>query len=229
MGHTRTIRALLEHDPSLALMPSHFGQLPFTYTVMFGQLHAFEVLVRTQPTVMARILAQQYTDGTGYGLAATATHTVGDTRTLRAVLDAGCDVDVRGPVRSPILRIMYTVMDLVAKCSRKSSPVVEAFAYGSRCTALHSAAYYSNVGAVDALVAAGAYIDTRCHARRMTPLMLAALGGHESCCQRLLQVPWTVHMHIRMHMHMHIRMHMYRAHAPCTCTVHMHRAVRTPE
>ena len=86
-----------------------------------------------------------------------------------------------------MLRAMYSTMDLVALLSKRASPVVEAFTYGSRCSALHSAAYYSNLGAVDALVSARADVNSQVHYRRMTPLMLAALGGHQQCCMRLIE------------------------------------------
>jgi ankyrin repeat protein len=187
-GRTASIDALLAHDAALSTRRTNFGQLPGTYTIQFGQLKAFEHLMRTQGKQMEEgILVPKYCDGTGYSLAASAVHTVGDVFTLKEVIERGCDLNVRGKVESGMLRTMYSVMDLVCILSKRASPVVEAFTYGSRCSALHSAAYYSNLGAVDALVTAGANVNSQVHYRKMTPLMLAALGGHQQCCLRLLE------------------------------------------
>ena len=68
----------------------------------------------------------------------------------------------------------------------RPNPFFEFWSYSCRCTPLHCAVYNANLSAVEALLELGADVDSRLHVHQMTPLHLAAQGGHTLIAQRLL-------------------------------------------
>ena len=52
---------------------------------------------------------------------------------------------------------------------------------------MHAACFNGNLGAVDYLISHGADINTQLQLLGRTPLMLAAIGGHEAICARLVE------------------------------------------
>ena len=130
----------------------------------------------------------------GAGLCLYAVNHIGDTRVLKMVLDKGYDPNGdltarwtkikeqrKGPARFIFLYLFRFVTD------RQRSPLglMDKFVNGMDCSALHAAAFSGNLGAINMLLAYGAR-QTQMHARKMTPMHCAALGGHESCIDALL-------------------------------------------
>ena len=70
---------------------------------------------------------------------------------------------------------------------RKRPPAIfDSFSLLTRCTALHTAAFNGNLGAVRLLLKRGADPASTNHSHGMTPLHLAAAGGHEAIVPVLL-------------------------------------------
>ena len=85
--------------------------------------------------------------------------------------------------------------DLAAKLRpiKKLPKILFLFAHVVRSTALHWASYYGKLGAVNLFLERGAWPDSTNH-RGMTPLHLAAIGGHDDVCIRLLAAGATPSM-----------------------------------
>ena len=60
------------------------------------------------------------------------------------------------------------------------------FAYTTRTTPLHRAAYFAALPALSFLLEHGAPVSSTANPKGMTPLHLAVIGGHEDVCARLL-------------------------------------------
>ena len=85
----------------------------------------------------------------------------------------------------PVINAIYSLSDLACKLMRPN-PFFEFWSYSCRCSPLHCAVYNANLPAVEALLELGADVDSRLHVHKMTPLHLAAQGGHTIIAQRLL-------------------------------------------
>ena len=84
------------------------------------------------------------------------------------------------------LRVIFLLSDLACRLSHPT-PFFEFWSYSCRCTPLHAAVYNANLPAVVALLEMGADVDSRRHRFKLTPLHLAAQGGHDAIAQHLLE------------------------------------------
>ena len=123
----------------------------------------------------------------------------GDAKVVELVLDAGHDPN--GDIsekwtnrREWIPALFFRVIGRVATFlhDRQRSPLgmFEHFANldGTfRASPLHMACFTGNLGAVNLLLSRGAKADSTMQCRRMSPMHLAAMGGHESCIDALLR------------------------------------------
>ena len=82
----------------------------------------------------------------------------------------------------PKIKVLYAVADAVCALSnclgKAPSAVMHRFAYCSRCTPLHYAAYFGNIGGVEFLIAHGADVASTTHPYKMNPGQLAEMQGH---------------------------------------------------
>lgn len=108
----------------------------------------------------------------------------------RLCIEAGCDVNGVGEPDMPKVKILYAVADAMCKvreCLGKApDSTMHRFSYCSRCTPLHYAAYFGNLGGVEFLIAHGDNVNSTAHPYRMTPLQLAEMQGHATVAQRLV-------------------------------------------
>jgi hypothetical protein len=84
-------------------------------------------------------------------------------------------------------KILTRLMDWKVRFQRRwRAGFPTQIAYGSRCTALHIAAFLGHFGALEMLLERSAEVNSAAHAHGMTPLHLAALSGHNAICTQLI-------------------------------------------
>ena len=157
-------------------------------SVFGGRSNVFEWMTATDPEEAKRWLGPPASSGDSFGLslAAHVINQVGDVDLLRSVVRAGCDVNAAALKGShPQINMIYTLSDLACWLTRPS-PFFEFWSYSCRCSPLHCAVYNANLTAVEALLELKADVNSRVHVHKMTPLHLAAQGGHTLIAQRLL-------------------------------------------
>ena len=84
----------------------------------------------------------------------------------------------------PVVRIVDFIAWL--RPIAKLPDVVIFFSFVTRTTALHAAAYYGMLPHVDLLLERGADVNSTANPKGMTPLILAAMAGHDDVVARLL-------------------------------------------
>ena len=84
--------------------------------------------------------------------------------------------------------LIIRIVDFIAwlRPIAKLSDAFVLFAYVLRSTALHAAAYFGNLPAANLLLERGADVNSTANPKGMTPLILAAIGGHDDVVARLL-------------------------------------------
>ena len=189
-GNIKNCEALVRHSPSLLKRAaSKFGGMtPMVVSVFGGRSNVFEWMTATDPEEAKRWLGPPASSGDSFGLslAAHVINQVGDVDLLRSVVRAGCDVNAAALKGShPQINMIYTLSDLACWLTRPS-PFFEFWSYSCRCSPLHCAVYNANLTAVEALLELKADVNSRVHVHKMTPLHLAAQGGHTLIAQRLL-------------------------------------------
>lgn len=190
IGCMGNIRALLAHDPSLALEPNRDGIWAIAEVILCGRERAFETLCAEYPSMMRSLLDGGHA-GTrsGFGLCSALVGITGDPITLRKVAEAGCDVDLIASKKamSTTLRLVQSVSQQWLRCSLRTPPlIVQTLALTINATAMHVSAWWGNLGSINVLIDAGATVDAH-NEFHMTPLHLASMCGHEAIVARLLE------------------------------------------
>ena len=196
-GHVGNLDALLKHAPPQLLRQQigDFGDFsPMTFSVFGGRAHVFEWMMAKHkalgtPEEVAKWLGPPSLSGDAFGISL-ATHVVnqvGDLETLKAVVRAGGDIHGATICRggNKTVRTIFLLSDLACLLSHPT-PFFEFWSYSCRCTPLHAAVYNANLPAVVSLLEMGADVDSRRHRFKLTPLQLAAQGGHDAIAQHLL-------------------------------------------
>ena len=108
---------------------------------------------------------------------------------LKMFMDAGGRVDDYAPkvTQGPIVKRVRTA-DVAARRRpmAKLPDLLFVFAYTTRSTPLHRAAYFAALPALSFLLEHGAPVNSTANPKGMTPLHLAVIGGHADVCARLL-------------------------------------------
>ena len=198
-GRPANADALLRHDPSLTTHTSTMLGMqifyPFSYILFMGQLSTFEQLQHAQPAAVKEFLDRgRAGPHLGLSTAAVCVLCSGNVELLKRVLASGVDVNWVGiDCQDPTTmgKIGIKVMDLFIKFQRTGrmpSAFMQYFVYaGPRASSpLHIASFTGNLGAVQVLLEHKADVHSTKHAYQMTPLHLAAMGGHELVVDALL-------------------------------------------
>lgn len=125
-------------------------------------------------------------------IAGQAVYHVGSVETLRMVLDAGADPNGFPEGARPnkalpwIFRVVGYFMRRRALSSRDPSDMADMVGLTDGASPLHIACQRGNMGAVRLLIERGAKLDSTNAPGGTTPLMLAAMRGHTSIVQELL-------------------------------------------
>ena len=173
--------------------PPNFGVM-----VMFaeyGHVDGLKAFAAAHPADWARVFQQPPPGKPHLGLSI-ITHSVnvgGDVDMLMWLCDQakahGCDgpnfrIATTDKKALKLIGIFKTVLCLM----RRPPMIVMSFL---NClfsaSPMHAACFNGNLGAVDYLISHGADINTQLQLLGRTPLMLAAIGGHESICARLVE------------------------------------------
>lgn len=199
-GHVGNIDVLLAHDETLFDMPHAFGAKPAAMTLFYGQRLAFEHLCISYPHLMVPYVTGNTAGPTDLnGLCTYAVRLIGDVPTLQAAIDAGAAVNHVEPrlgLYAPMNRVLAIAADALVALSVRKPPsrFAQCNSYaGTRMSALHVAAFVGNLGAVEALITAGADVASTKHPYGMAPLHLASMEGHEQAVRRLLRAKASPH------------------------------------
>ena len=100
------------------------------------------------------------------------------------ILDAGEPVDLFPKVTTGKMKPVYATTDLVARLTpiKQLPEIVLIFSYVTRCTSLHTAAFFGNLQAIELLIERGADVNSTASPKGMTPLILASIAGRDDAC-----------------------------------------------
>lgn len=122
----------------------------------------------------------------GHSMCALAVLDVGDIDTLRAVIDAGYDVNVTNQPKKLAAIAAIEACQVLCKLRKVPSILVDGMANVPGATSLFIAAYLGNPGAVQVLLDAKADPEVaNCYGRG--PLIAAAMRGHSAVVQQLMR------------------------------------------
>ena len=129
--------------------------------------------------------------GMGHGAVAQLSLFHGSGDVYDVVMDTGlpfCDPNIWSEVRSVMMKTLFRACDLLVRVRRYDPGFATMMSYGSRCAAIHVAAYQGNLGVLEKLIERKVDINSTEHHWKMTPLHLAVISGHEAICARLVSL-----------------------------------------
>ncbi len=213
-GLTGAVEELLAHDPSLAHAANRHGSTPIKYAIAAGQVGIVDYFREHHPRLLE--LDLQRADGLGFSGLLIGVAASDDVQMLETTLGAGSTLQ-RGlglwSMRRFIRRKVFAA-DVVSRLRRPNS-TLDFFAYATRCTPLHIAAYLGDLAAV-AFFVDEMEVDTnsKMHPKGMTPIHLAAMGNHRQIVRKLLvkgadlnihcNRGWLPYRYARMRNHDHL-------------------------
>jgi ankyrin repeat protein len=191
-GNAEGVRALMRHDATLADEPGYIGARPFFQIWATGHPAMFATLRHEYPRQLeatVRTLDTARLGGFGlnaYAIANNAAHR----ELLGATLDLGEPIDRYTPKVTGFFKPVIALMSLAAgmRPIHKLPEFVFVLSHLFRSSAIHFAAYFGNVPALELLIERGADIHSTASPKTMTPLILGAIGGHDDVCERLLEL-----------------------------------------
>ena len=190
-GNIEGVKALMRHDPTLSEVIDNIGMPPLGWAFVCCHVKLVSWLRDEYPRQFEdTVRLVDMTRHNGYSLITAAIGIdTAHVAMLKMFVDAGGRVDSYAPevTKGPFAKIIRTV-DKVARRRpmAKLSDVVFVFAYTTRSTPLHRAAYFAALPALSFLLEHGAPVNSTANPKGMTPLHLAVIGGHEDVCALLL-------------------------------------------
>ena len=186
-GNVTGIRALCAHDSTLADVRNGHGELPFTLAACFtGQPRMLETLRDEFPKQFDAMITTHDVGGCcGRSLCSSALgNGSAPLDLLTMILDAGEAVDCHAPKAAGVMgpTIESWAVDDIATAPE----FMIFFTHCTRTPALHVAAYFGVLQAVDLFIERGADVSSTANPQGMTPLHLAVIGGHLDVVSRLL-------------------------------------------
>ena len=190
-------KLLMQTDPTLWRVPHAGCILPLEEVVMVGTADFVKKCFAEFPE---QLVATKI-NPSGHSWCHKAVNHIGDVEVLRAVLELGADPnadpggtitsagkwpelahpnDVRMNIHFPLRVVVFNIGRLVSRVSKRPPMILDRMAHSMWCcSALHNAAHQGQLACVKLLLESGARIDSTVHLRKMTPLHVAAMCGHE--------------------------------------------------
>ena len=183
VGNLEVLHELVPHSLCSHAMPSWGANAYFALSLWIAKRPAVEWLLERFPEQIA-----DHSTGWPYGVIAAALCGHGYSDVLDLVLDSNrFDVNYYEPRRATFMvKTLCAISRVMVRLSRDPFTGFTNFTF-SFGTALHMAAFRGNTYAVGRLVDRKADVASRRHHRRMTPLHVAALMGHDAVCACLLR------------------------------------------
>ena len=190
-GNIETVKALMRHDSTLADDTNKLGCMPFFQVWATGHAHMFNFLRSEYPKQLQATVTNLDVHGLGgFGLCAYAiSNGAAGGNLLRTTLDEFREpVERYAPNVKGFFRTVVPVMSMIAavRPMAKLPEFVFVISHLFRSSAIHFAAYFGVLPALDDLLARGADVHSKASPKGMTPLIFAAIGGHDDVCERLL-------------------------------------------
>lgn len=192
-----TCKLIYEAAPELAQQPFlMMNNFPFECGVVCSRTSVKWVLENHPDELMRDRPGPLH--GGKHRVAGQAVFHVGSVETLRMVLDAGADPNGY-PVGAkvfghPVMRLAGYFLAKRAVKRRDPSDTADQMGLGNPdlgVSPLHIACQRGNIGAVRLLIERGARVASTSAPYRMTPLMFAAMRGHEKIVEELLSAAQT--------------------------------------
>ena len=178
-----------EVSPEVLTRPAPSGK---TLTMMMGyggpKLIEFLLSDKYRDLVLSNVGGKGNYDRS-FGTSWCATAAVNHEDTLRLLLDAGVDSEAGGPndLKGPLKVIVAIGKKLVIHTKAPGPSLFTLIGFAMSGTSLHSACYHGRLPCVRLLIERDCDVNhQQLHWARMTPLMLAAVGGHSAVADALL-------------------------------------------
>ena len=184
------LRALVRHDPSLIRAQNRMKMGPIALGTMTARLNFYRTLSEEFPV---EVLAAFRGHDPNAGMSLMNNAIVNGSATvgiLEMILDAGVPVDQCGQGKGfgPIKKVLRMAKMIAwLRPMGKMPEFVFVFAYLTCMTALSCAAYSGMLTIVDLFLERGADVNHNANKYGLAPLHLAAIGGHDDVCTRLLE------------------------------------------
>lgn len=183
------LRALMRHDASLIRAQNRMNIGPIALGTMTARLHFYTMLSKEFPD---EVLAAFHGHDPNAGMSLMSNAIVNGSATvgiLEMILDAGVPVDQCGQGKGvgPMKKVLR--MAKMISWLRPMGRMPEfafVFAYLVYMPALSCAAYFGMLTIVDLFLERGADVNHTANKYGLAPLHLAAIGGHDDVCARLL-------------------------------------------
>ena len=189
------ISALMEHDPTLRDAELMAGIRPFQRCAIGGQPETMRWLLQTYGEYITPELPGLSAAGMSWALAACFEENSAEM--LEVLLEHGAAVNaddgswVPAPMKKlPPLKFVFleAIVPTLLRAQRPSA-LIEHFGNALATTPLHAAAITGNLRSLKVLLKAGCAVDgprAQLHITRATPVHCAAMGGHRTVCDTLL-------------------------------------------
>ena len=180
---------LISHDPELLLRRNQEMQYPLEMAAGFGKMLTLLHINEHHPEAV-ELLAKAPANWWGCSRIGFAIlNNAGSVDLINFLLDSGEPVDLCGHVPHQGIGKLIHLMDFASRFkSLKSLTGFWVIPLCCRATALQLAAFLGNMGALKVLIERGANIENRgLMPRKMTPLHMAVLGGHNEAVSVLLE------------------------------------------
>ena len=191
-GNIPAIELMLDADPTLIeheLFKDVDSQVWMGFCSAENALSVFGLLRDRYPDQLPRMMTALPTHPMGMGAVGQLCMFHGDDEVFDVIMDTGlpfCDPNISSDVRGNMLKPIVRVCDLLVRMRRFDPGLVTIMAYGSRCSAIHVAAFLGNLGVLEKLIQREVDVNSVEHPWKMTPLHLAVISGHDTICARVL-------------------------------------------
>jgi len=179
-GRAKNIEIMAKLRPDAFIIPDFLGMQPWQIGVAQGKAEVVRRWCEGHPESVKEAVNYM-----GQGMCTLAVVDVGDLKTLELAISTGCDINLPNKPRT-IAAARCKAFQAACYVTKEPDLFTEGCANAPGATALWTASYLGNAGAVQLLLESRADMEAaNCYGR--TPLMAAAMRGHRAVAVQLLQ------------------------------------------